>query len=412
MTGELEYNGVFLPDINSVWTNKSKYPYAVLIERNQSLYPGQYRLFLISVPVSFINGNLLYNDVGTALIYSKNTGSSWEYSNSLDVNSSYSISLSNASLLWSSYDILSSDGSVYFPSSSPVDPNAPVTASDPVFTQNLPAGSGTVPYTVNYSVGQAADPLTIAAESLDNGTLSYQWYQYGDVSSVVIEHATSPSYTPPTDTAGEVTYYCEVRNTISSGAAAVKNSNHVKVVVSAAPVPTPDPDDPYPGIQDGIDNINNGIGNITDGIDNLGDQITELPGEIGDRVDQAADNLGNKLLDGIKGLFVPDEEDIADIKDKWEQLLSDRFGAVYESATIIDSIIDAFVYNGDMETISFPSATIDLAGTPFTFGGWEVEVIPERFRFLTTTSKLITSIVCTVLFVNGMKKKLEGLLSA
>lgn len=292
------------------------------------------------------------------------------------------------------------------------DPVVSDVASDPVFTQNLPEGSGTVPYTVNYTVGQAAEPLTIVAESSDGGSLSYQWYQYGDVSSVVIEDATSSSYTPPTDTAGEVIYYCEVKNTISSGAAAVKNSNHVKVVVSASPVPTPDPDDPYPGIQDGIDNINNGIGNITDGIDNLGDQITELPGEIGDRVDQAADNLGNKLLDGIKGLFVPDEEDIADIKDKWEQLLSDRFGAVYESATIIDSIIDAFVYNGDMETISFPSATIDLAGTPFTFGGWEVEVIPERFRFLTTTSKLITSIVCTVLFVNGMKKKLEGLLSA
>ena len=396
-TSELEYNGVLLPDINSVWSDKNTYPYAVIY------FASKYRVVFTS-SLTFEADQ--YVAKAPYILFSLD-GSSW-------VRTQQSTSgglVFGSTLLWSSSDI-SSNGSVIFPASpAPVDPNAPPIAADPVFTQNLPEGTGTVPYIVNYTVGQAADPLTIVAESPDNGTLSYQWYQYGDVSSVVIEDSTSPSYTPPTDTAGEVTYYCEVRNTISSGAAAVKSSNKVKVVVSAAPVPTPDPDDPYPGIQDGIDNINDGIGNITDGIDNLGDQITELPGEIGDRVDQATENLGNKILDGIKGLFIPDEEDLVEIKAKWEELLSDRFGAVFESATLIDSIVDAFVYDGDMETITFPAATIDLAGTPFTFGGWEVEVIPERFRFLTITSKLITSIVCTVLFVNGMKKKLEGLLS-
>lgn len=155
--------------------------------------------------------------------------------------------------------------------------------------------------------------------------------------------------------------------------------------------PTPDPSDPNSII-------------IQNQITNIGNDLAALPDKVGEKIT-------DKIGDSIKGLFVPSETDIRAVKEKWSLLLSDRFGAVYESASVIDGIIDAFVYEGDMETITFPSVTVDLAGTPFTFGGWEVDVVPERFRFLTTTSKLITSIVCTVLFVNGMKKKLEGLLA-
>lgn len=135
------------------------------------------------------------------------------------------------------------------------------------------------------------------------------------------------------------------------------------------------------------------LGNILTG-------ITNLPSKIGDAI-----------TNGIKNLFIPTKEDLVSVKDDWEQLLSDRFGAVYESTDIIDDFANAFTYDGTQETIDFPEITIELAGADFVFGGWEVDVIPERFDFLIDMLKLLIDIVCTFAFVNAMKKRLEGVLS-
>ena len=130
-------------------------------------------------------------------------------------------------------------------------------------------------------------------------------------------------------------------------------------------------------------------------------------------------NLGTSLLDGIKGLFVPTEDDIVSIKGKFEQLLEDRFGAVYDSAQIIDDYANAFnsqsqsamIESGGNSLVTFPSITVNLAGTEFAFGGWEVDLVPDKFEPIIEILKLITNIVCTFSFVNAMKRKLEGLLT-
>lgn len=46
-------------------------------------------------------------------------------------------------------------------------------------------------------------------------------------------------------------------------------------------------------------------------------------------------NIGQTILDGIKGLFVPDEEDITEIKEKYQTLLEERLGFVYEGYTLL-----------------------------------------------------------------------------
>ena len=130
---------------------------------------------------------------------------------------------------------------------------------------------------------------------------------------------------------------------------------------------------------------------------------------------EAISGLPKKIVDGIKdaliGLFVPSEADMTAMKDKWEQLLSDRFGAVYESADIISDWAGAFTYTSTKTTVTFPTVSLNLAGTTFVFGGWEVDVVPDQFEGIIDTLKLIVNIACTYLFVNGMKKRLEGVLS-
>ena len=73
--------------------------------------------------------------------------------------------------------------------------------------------------TVEYSEGDTAGALTVAATVTDEGVLSYQWYGNGENST---EGGTevgenSPSYTPSTDTAGTTYYYVVVTNTLGEG---------------------------------------------------------------------------------------------------------------------------------------------------------------------------------------------------
>ena len=168
------------------------------------------------------------------------------------------------------------------------------------------------------------------------------------------------------------------------------------------------------------------LGGILGWIKNIWNGITNLPKNIANAIKgffedvvNAVKDLGQFLLDGIVGLFVPTEEVMTDIKERFENLLADRFGAVYDSTQIIDDFANAFNSQsqsamidgvGANGAISFPAITVNLVEVPFTFGGWEVDLIPDKFQGIIDTLKIITNIACTFVFVNGMRKRLDGVL--
>ena len=91
---------------------------------------------------------------------------------------------------------------VYTDGTSPVDAQMPV-----IDTQPADAA---------YTVGDQAAELTVEASVNDGGTLSYQWFRSdkpGGTGGTEIPGATSAAYTPATDQAGTVYYYCLVTNT-------------------------------------------------------------------------------------------------------------------------------------------------------------------------------------------------------
>lgn len=139
------------------------------------------------------------------------------------------------------------------------------------------------------------------------------------------------------------------------------------------------------GIQDAVGDLQTGIGNVVDGIA----------------------NLPQTIMDGIKGLFVPDAAAMAAQQEKWTELLADRFGAVYESIALVDDLVGTFKERLAQGTIRIPSVTVDLAGTPFTFGGWDVDVIPDDFVFLVEVCKKIVDILCTLAFLSAMRKRFD-----
>ncbi len=69
-----------------------------------------------------------------------------------------------------------------------------------------------------YTKGNTADTLYVNGSVSDGGTLSYQWYVYTDdkETSTAVNGATAPQFTPSSDAAGTLFYYCRVTNTLST----------------------------------------------------------------------------------------------------------------------------------------------------------------------------------------------------
>lgn len=131
---------------------------------------------------------------------------------------------------------------------------------------------------------------------------------------------------------------------------------------------------------------------IKDGITSLFDSIAGLPAK-----------LWSAISDGLKALFVPSTEFMANQSDKWDSLLNSRFGAVYQVANIIYESWENISLSDETNTIELPEVSIPLPnGNSFTFGGYSVQIVPQGFGFITSVLKSIIAILVTLMFMNGL----------
>lgn len=145
-----------------------------------------------------------------------------------------------------------------------------------------------------------------------------------------------------------------------------------------------------------LDKIKGGLGDILEWIKDIASSIAELP-----------EKLWAKIENGLKGLFVPSEESIASFKDRMLGLMNERLGAVYEVVDITLNSWDRVMEYADTHVIEIPLVTIPLGQESFTFGGYEVKVIPDGFEFLQTAVRLITGILATLAFVTGLRNRYD-----
>ena len=100
---------------------------------------------------------------------------------------------------------------------------------------DAPVVSQALPLTQTGLINFVVSPLTVTA----TGTaITYQWYVTSSNQNwggKAIAGATSPTYTPPTDAAGTLYYYCVVSNGVCA-----PHSNADQVIVSFGPTCTPD----------------------------------------------------------------------------------------------------------------------------------------------------------------------------
>lgn len=135
-------------------------------------------------------------------------------------------------------------------------------------------------------------------------------------------------------------------------------------------------------------------------IKNIYDTIVNLPSKIWEFISE-----------GLKGLFVPSEEYLTQFKNDMDSMLSEKLGAIYQVVNILTESWDRIQANDNTNTIDFPEVTIPLpSDTDFTFGGQTVSIVPQGFEFLATAIKTVTGICCTILFVNGLKKRYDDIM--
>lgn len=110
------YNGVELPDINEVWTDKETYPYAFI---RKDTTENEYSLFLAeSAPTGADYGYVQMSGLRSDLSFSQlASGGTW--------GAAYSVggTVGNAEewpIFWTSHDIPAEDGSLLLAASEPV----------------------------------------------------------------------------------------------------------------------------------------------------------------------------------------------------------------------------------------------------------------------------------------------------
>lgn len=126
--------------------------------------------------------------------------------------------------------------------------------------------------------------------------------------------------------------------------------------------------------------------------------LKELPSQIVLNIEESLINL-----------FVPDNQAIIDMQEDWNNLLADRFGALYQVGDLVSDFADAF-NESEQKTVTLPSVTVPVGADGWTFGGWEIQVVPDGMEVLFTTLKTLVSIVATFLFVNGLKRRFDSLI--
>lgn len=114
---------------------------------------------------------------------------------------------------------------------------------------------------------------------------------------------------------------------------------------------------------------------------------------------------------GLVNLFIPDEAFMKQWVDKNRQWCTDTFGALYQSFDIIVNAYANIDASAETHVIDFPLVTIPLPeNQTFTFGGYEVEIVPDGFEFFATICKSVVGIVCSFAFINGMRRRYDDIM--
>lgn len=161
--------------------------------------------------------------------------------------------------------------------------------------------------------------------------------------------------------------------------------------------------------------IVSGFSDLTDAIaehfDSFQSLFTDTISGFRSSMESYLDALPARIAEELAKIFQPTEGHFEEAADQSSQLAEEKLGAVYQAAGVIDQIAGAFTEQTTQTFIAVPVLRVNvLPDVPFEFGGWEVPVVPPGMESVFEVVKFAIDIVCTLAFLNGMKRRLERFL--
>lgn len=353
--GTYLYNGQEFPDINSVWTDKETYPYALITRSNNTLW------LLTAVPYWFYDYSKnyyygFYLDGNSRVSYKlSDDGTEWSYSNKQTSTSAF-FYWTQSNILWASFDILNSSGSVY------------LAASDPVATG---ATSPTIPVCVSDLNGQTismdlGDTLTFyVLVGNCNGTPACEWYingyAYDEVFDfVALENASYDyiqawSYTP--GEAGTRILRCDVTNTYGEASETV-TAGYVTVVVGGDTSGDGSGSDTDSEIIGALDTIETDMAVMQESIDSVSEQVGAVQDQL-EGVQGAVEELPDEIVGGISDYF-DQQQDAAQSQgnDSADELIDAIPDPSQGFLSALGDLVSVLSYDGTEAVISTPEIYI------------------------------------------------------
>lgn len=135
--------------------------------------------------------------------------------------------------------------------------------------------------------------------------------------------------------------------------------------------------------------------------------LTETNGLIG-RVIQAVQSLGQSILDGLKGLFIPDDDFMDQFSEDMDELAHDHLGGLYEAEQILVDMFGDFDQVTAKNEIYIPVAHIPLAGADLVLGDWHVPLkVSGLPAILYEGIAFIIDFLALMAFLSMCRRKLE-----
>lgn len=213
---------------------------------------------------------------------------------------------------------------------------------------------------------------------LDNRGFSFRALTYDDIDNA----AAFISFSGITSNAYDRCFYLIVATPYSYG-----DVSHNSPTTTAPPVTTTAP---------------SGSGDINVNVD-----MTETNGLL-DRILAAIQGIAQSILDGIKGLFIPDDDFMDGFKDNMSDLLENHLGGLYEAEQIMTDAFGRFPEVAAKSEIYIPPVNLTLADTTMKLGDWHVPLkVTGIPAVLYDGIAFIIDFLCLAAFLRMCRNKLE-----
>lgn len=213
----------------------------------------------------------------------------------------------------------------------------------------------------------------------------------------------------------------------------------------------PEPEQTTPNYSDQIDNIQSGVGDININLDSTNNRLDTIIQQLDDIYENMGvsvdvdldlteegplswlathiDNLGGTIVNGIKGLFVPTQQDLVEFKLSLEQQKNATFGGMVQADGILSNTVFQRIMRSepvdyiDMPLLDIPVVDFKLDAETFSNQGFtiidddgedkvRVPLKPdsERWGWFYELLAWAIDIVCTIAVVNMFVNKLNGVI--